>query len=206
MGRPKTPLVDREEVVATALGIIDKDGLDALSLRRLGTELGVTGAALYHHFADKEEILRGVVELVLSREVLPRLENGGWEDYVEASVTRFRAALVAHPNSAPLMAPRGTRPPFDNLHREFIATKMLEAGVPRRLCYPIIDSTESLVFGSVMTNPRQLPLQERLGLYGRGDQPNLQKVVRATAKAADRVFQLQLRALLAGWRVLIEEG
>lgn len=203
MGRPKVPLVDREEVVAKALDIIDRDGLDALSLRRLGTELGVTGAAMYHHFADKDEILRGVVELVLSREVLPKLKGGTWEDYVMGSVTRYRAALLAHPNAAPLMSPRGAQPPFDNRLREFIVTKMLEVGVPKRFCYPIMDSAECLAFGSAIMNPRQLPIHERLGLHGRSDQPNLQKVVRATAKAADRVFGLELQALLEGWKAMI---
>lgn len=114
MGRPKVPLVDRDEVITTALGIIDDEGLAALSLRRLGTELGVTGAALYHHFADKEEILRGVAELVLSREVIPKISGATWEEYVLQSVTRYRTALLAHPNAAPLMQPHGQQA-FDNL-------------------------------------------------------------------------------------------
>jgi TetR/AcrR family transcriptional regulator, tetracycline repressor protein len=205
MGRPKMPLVDRMEVVTKALDIIDNDGLAALSLRRLGAELGVTGAALYHHFADKEEILHGVTELVLSREVLPRIPGGTWEQYVLESIMRYRTALLAHPNAAPLMRPRGGSAVFDNLPREYIVTKMLEDGVPKRLCYPIIDSMESMAFGAAMMNPRRLPIDEYLGLRGRGEQPNLQKVVRATPKGAERLFRLELEALLEGWKTLIAD-
>ncbi|WP_067683495.1 TetR/AcrR family transcriptional regulator [Nocardia miyunensis] len=206
MGRPKVPLVDREDVVIKALDIIDKDGLEALSLRRLGTELGVTGAALYHHFADKEEILRGVVESVLAREVLPRIPGGTWEEYVLESVLRYRAALLAHPNAAPLMRPRSGWHDFDSIPREYIVTMMLESGVPRRLCYPIMDSMETMAFGAAMLNPRRLPLHERLGLRGEGEQPNLEKVVRATPKAAERLLRLELEALLLGWKTMIANG
>lgn len=205
MGRPKALLVDRGEVVAKALDIIDKDGLGALSLRRLGTELGVTGAALYHHFADKNEILRGVAERVMAGSV-PKISGATWEEYVLESVTRYRAALLAHPNAAPLMQSRGGRQVFDNAPREYIVTLMLQDGVPRRLCYPIIDSMETMAYGAAMMNPRSLPLHERLGLQGPSEQPNLQKVVRATPKAAERLFQLQLEALLAGWKALIADG
>ncbi|WP_216893679.1 TetR/AcrR family transcriptional regulator [Nocardia alni] len=205
MGRPKVPLVDREEVITKALDIIDRDGLEALSLRRLGTELGVTGAALYHHFADKEEILRGVVETVLAREVIPRIPGGTWEQYVVESVTRYRTSLLTHPNAAPLMQPGAGRV-LVNIPREYIVTMMLESGVPKRLCYPIIDSMETMAYGAAMMNLRRLPLHERLGLRGQGEQPNLEKVVRATPKAAERLFQLELEALLTGWKVLIANG
>ncbi|MBH0775285.1 TetR/AcrR family transcriptional regulator [Nocardia bovistercoris] len=202
MGRPKIPLVERTEVITTALGIIDSEGLAALSLRRLGTELGVTGAALYHHFADKEEILRGVAELVITREVIPRMVGATWEEYVLQSVQRYRKALLAHPNAAPLMQPHGQQA-LNNLPREYIVTLMLEAGVPEHLCYPILDSMELMAFASAMMNPRNLPAQERLEVHGR-NQTNLRKILKATLKSAEQLFQLELEALMTGWKTLIE--
>lgn len=206
MARPKVPLVDREDVIARALDIIDAEGLDALSLRRLGTDLGVTAAALYHHFADKEEILRGVSELIISREIIRRISGGTWEEYVVESVTRYRAALLAHPNAAPLMHPRSGGPVLNNLPHEYIVTKMLEDGVPERLCYPILHSMESMAFGATMMNPRMLPIEERLGLHATDERPNLQKVVKATPQSAEQLLRLELEALLAGWKWLIANG
>ena len=56
----------RVRIVTAALGVIDREGLVGLSMRRLGAELGVEGMALYRHYPQKEAILDQVVELVLS--------------------------------------------------------------------------------------------------------------------------------------------
>ncbi|MFG2913560.1 TetR/AcrR family transcriptional regulator [Kitasatospora sp. NPDC048298] len=65
MARPRTPLLSRERIVAAALRLIDDDGLDALSTRRLATELSVSGPSLYNHFATKDDLLDAVVDSVI---------------------------------------------------------------------------------------------------------------------------------------------
>ena len=65
MGRPKQALISRRKTLEVALRIIDEEGLDALSIRRLGDELNVRGISLYHHFPSKEHILIGACELAL---------------------------------------------------------------------------------------------------------------------------------------------
>ncbi|MFE4516446.1 TetR/AcrR family transcriptional regulator [Kitasatospora sp. NPDC056783] len=65
MARPRTPLLSRERIVAAALRLIDEEGLDALSTRRLATELSVSGPSLYNHFATKDELLDAVVDSVI---------------------------------------------------------------------------------------------------------------------------------------------
>jgi len=78
--RARAPL-SRESIVETAMQLIDKHGLDALSMRRLGAALGVEAMAIYHHFANKGEVLDSVLEYMLteldypSLEVLPPLER-----------------------------------------------------------------------------------------------------------------------------------
>ena len=66
MPRPKFALISRRKTLEAALHIIDTEGLDALSLRRLAIELNVNPASLYHHFSNKEEILVGAAMLALS--------------------------------------------------------------------------------------------------------------------------------------------
>ena len=65
MPRPKEPLIKPAEAVATALEVIDRDGLDGFNIRKLAHELGVNPSSLYHHFHDKNEILNRVCGLVL---------------------------------------------------------------------------------------------------------------------------------------------
>lgn len=65
MARPRTPLLSRERIVDAALHLIDTEGLDALSTRRLATELSVSGPSLYNHFATKDELLDAVVDSVI---------------------------------------------------------------------------------------------------------------------------------------------
>ncbi|WP_163550173.1 TetR/AcrR family transcriptional regulator [Candidatus Frankia nodulisporulans] len=230
MGRPKSPLVDRREAIVKALDIIDAEGLAALNLRRLGTELGVSGAALYHHFTDKDEILRGVVSMVLSQAVLPQDTTRSWEEILVESTTSFRHVLVSHPNAAPLLAPGSLPTSYSgNTAREHMVGRMLTSGVPDHLCYPIIESAEILAFGSALMNPNRLPVATRLHLDSpRATEPgaasgsdggattgvgptgidrtrNLRRVIEATGRSVDQTFDLQLAALMRGWKALIEQ-
>lgn len=64
----RTPL-SRVRIAEAATAIVDRDGLEALSMRRLGAELGVEGMAIYRHFPNKAAVLAGVVEVLLAEPV-----------------------------------------------------------------------------------------------------------------------------------------
>jgi len=99
-----TPLT-REQIFTTALGLIDAEGTDALSMRRLARELGVEAMSLYHHVANKEAVLDGVVDLALTAQSHPTPPPPGtpWQEIVLGAILAFRRALVAHPNVLPHM-------------------------------------------------------------------------------------------------------
>ena len=63
---PRLPL-SREKVLDAAIALADRDGIESLSMRRLGQELGVEAMSLYNHVANKDDILDGIVEIVLAR-------------------------------------------------------------------------------------------------------------------------------------------
>ncbi len=65
MPRPAQPLLSYSSIVATALAIIDADGLDAFSLKRLAQEMNVQAPSLYHHFPDKASILEAVAQAIV---------------------------------------------------------------------------------------------------------------------------------------------
>ena len=101
--RRTTPLT-REQIFSAALSIIDAEGIDALSMRRLANDLGVEAMSLYHHVPNKAALLDGVVELSLLGEAqAPGAPSGDWKDTVVGAVCAFRRALVAHPNVLPHM-------------------------------------------------------------------------------------------------------
>lgn len=205
MGRPKVPLIDPTEAIAKALEIIDRDGAEALSIRKLGTELGVNGASLYHHFKDKEAILQGVRRLVLNETgaLLRVSKNATWQDYVTKSIERYRSALLRHPNTAPLMIPNKMSY-TSQTSRNFLISKMIADDVPMKFTFAIIDSVETLAFGSALINPLQLPPTDRSAMAE--DTPLLNLAVKSAHRTADRLFRLQLQALLAGWAFQIEQA
>ena len=98
----------RSRILDTALSLADAEGLDALSMRRLGAALGVEAMSLYHHFPGKGALLDGLVATVLSQVPLPEAAPVGWEDAVRRGLTAFRRVLLAHPALFPLIA---NRPP-----------------------------------------------------------------------------------------------
>src|SRR3989442_5799216 len=104
MARPSKPLISKDASARAALEIIDAEGLEALSLERLAKELGVRAPSLYHHFADKAEILARVARLVaLEVPVPPEPSTDNWQEWMVEMCVGFRRAIMAHPNAAPLL-------------------------------------------------------------------------------------------------------
>jgi len=94
----------REGIAGAALAVIDREGLPALSMRRIGTELGVEGMALYRHFPQKDAILDAVVDLVVGRIVYRHA--GDRRTSLRLLSLDLRAKVLAHPNALPLVAAR----------------------------------------------------------------------------------------------------
>jgi AcrR family transcriptional regulator len=205
MARPKQPLIDPHRVVDQALEIIDRDGLGSVSIRRIGGELGVDGTSLYHHFADKEAILHGVRLRILqeSRVGEPAHPSEPWQDYVRRTTSGYRRSLLRHPNAAPLLAPTLLLRPFGLRFRDRVAAKLLDDGVPAALVLPIIDSVETLAYASALLNPSQEAAKSRVTIRPADEVPALELAVRAAPASANKLFALQLRAIIDGWTAVI---
>ncbi|MFE4057624.1 TetR/AcrR family transcriptional regulator C-terminal domain-containing protein [Streptomyces sp. NPDC059096] len=108
-GRGRRLGLTREKVIAAALKVIDRDGHDSFSLRRLATELDVEAMSLYNHVPNKEAILDGVADLLLSGIDFSGADTGSWQDRIRAHAVAFRAAARRHPKAFPLVCVRPTR-------------------------------------------------------------------------------------------------
>ncbi|HSL11782.1 MAG TPA: TetR/AcrR family transcriptional regulator C-terminal domain-containing protein [Actinomycetota bacterium] len=102
--RHREPLT-RDQVVDAALRLMDDEGLDAVSMRRVAREVGVEAMSLYNHVRDKEDLLDGVVERIMAGFRFP--DGGAVTDpvtYGRTIALEWRALLKAHPNVIALFA------------------------------------------------------------------------------------------------------
>ncbi len=101
----KQPLT-REELVETALRIVDFEGLEALTMRRLAAAVGVEAMSLYHHIPNKDALLDAIVLRMRADMRLPDPMPEGWMDVMEAVFAALYEVLAAHPNMLPLASRR----------------------------------------------------------------------------------------------------
>ena len=99
--------LSRRRVLEAAVRFADREGLDALSMRKLGAELGVEAMSLYNHVPNKDALLDGMVEVLLGELEVPS-EKAGWEERVREAYRGFRRLARRHPNVFPLLV---LRPP-----------------------------------------------------------------------------------------------
>lgn len=102
---PRTRL-DRQRVLAAALALVDAEGLDALSMRRLGAELGVEAMSIYKHVANKDALLDGIVEQLWTEAGAEAPGGGDWADQLRAFARGVRAMMRRHPRAASLLFSR----------------------------------------------------------------------------------------------------
>jgi len=124
--------LSRAQIVAAALQLLDRDGLAALSMRRLATELGTGAASLYWHVRNKEELLELVLDAVLGEVALPDPDDGPWPDQVAAVARDLRRVLRAHRDVARLAAERFPVGPQAVRAMEGLLAILRRAGLPDR--------------------------------------------------------------------------
>jgi AcrR family transcriptional regulator len=99
------PSLTREVVADRALALADAEGLEAVTIRRLATELGVTPMALYWHFRTKEDLIAGLGDRVLDDVEVPAA-SGDWATDVRAALVALVTAMRPHPQVAHVVAER----------------------------------------------------------------------------------------------------
>jgi AcrR family transcriptional regulator len=101
----------RDQILREAVRLIDAEGRERLTMRRLGSELGVEAMALYRYIPGREQLLDGVVEYVMNelyQQTMVQDLPGSWQEYLQRMAHGVRSICVAHPRVFPLVA---TRPP-----------------------------------------------------------------------------------------------
>lgn len=94
--RPDRPSLDADRVVAAAVELADQTGIEALSMRKLAQSLGVEAMSLYHHVANKDDLLDRMVDVVFT-EIETPTPAGPWRTAVRGRCTSLRTVLLRHP-------------------------------------------------------------------------------------------------------------
>lgn len=203
-GRP--PLISREQVLACALKVADRDGLEAVTMRRLGAELDVDPMAVSRKLGGKAALYDGLIEHVLGEVTVPP-NTGDWAEDFAALTRALRATLLAHPNTVPLL---GTRPPVSpGAFRvmEAAVTVLLDAGFSPQDAADGVDCAARLVIGHVLAEAGQPPVGEIGGGDAqhrqaqqdlpRAEFPGLAAITRdGVTHSPARLFDIALRGLL----------
>jgi AcrR family transcriptional regulator len=130
MARPRQAILSRERIVETATALLDAEGLEAVSTRRLAAELGVRGPSLYNHFATKDEILDAVANTIVSRADVSFFTTHEWPDALRLWGRSFREALAAHPHIVPYLARGPGRRPASLAMADAVYGGLVKAGWP----------------------------------------------------------------------------
>lgn len=106
VAEPRPPL-HRERVLRVAMELADRDGFDALSMRKLGQELRVDAMALYRHVRNKDDLFDGIIELIVGEIERPS-SAGDWKVDLRAQVMAARTVMLRHPWARRVFEARGT--------------------------------------------------------------------------------------------------
>ena len=150
MARPSRPVLSRQRIVEVATAVIDAEGLDALSTRRLATELGVRAPSLYNHFATKEEILDAVGDAIVAQVDLGMFGTRDWAGALLDWGRAYRRALAAHPNAVPFLATGPARRPGALALADAVYGALVDAGWPARYATWIGAAMRYFVAGSAL--------------------------------------------------------
>jgi AcrR family transcriptional regulator len=155
----RTPL-SRERVLRAATALADKEGIGALSMRKLAQELGVEAMSLYNHVANKNEVLDGMVDAVASEIAVPSVEDD-WKTAIRTIATSAHETLLRHPWAGTLWM-RQMPGPARIRHFDAVLGSLRDAGFSKDLTYHAYHILQSYVLGYTLQvlAYRQLGMEE----------------------------------------------
>src|SRR5262245_56641109 len=136
----------RDRVLDAAVELADGAGIDALSMRKLASELGVDPMALYRHVRNKEDLLDGVLQVVIGQ-VEPAPDGLPWKAAVRAETMNARAVMVRHPWARRVLEERGTGGPAQIALIERHLAILFGAGFSVELAHHALHVLDSRIFG-----------------------------------------------------------
>jgi AcrR family transcriptional regulator len=144
--RPKRRPLNRERVLRAALALADDGGIEALSMRRLGQRLGVEAMALYKHVANKDEVLAGIVDIIVGH--IDIMESGiSWKESMRSRAISMRKAFACHPWALGLLESRRSLGPAALRYCDSVLGVLREAGFSAVMAMRAFSVLDSYAYG-----------------------------------------------------------
>ncbi len=190
MGEVGRRPLSRRRILDAAVELVDREGLGALSMRRLGRELGVEAMSLYNHVPNKEALLGGMVEVLIEGLEIPTESSGGWERQVRGSFRAYLKLARAHPEVFQLFATR----PLGTGEALRIFEVLRGAGLDMVPALHAFRTLSSYTIGYALAEIKGFPLELEGGPRALELAPPLKKVDR------DAQFDYGLDLIISGLR------
>lgn len=181
--REQQPALSRAQIVAAAVRLLDAEGIEALSMRKLGTGMGTAATSLYRHVANKDELIELVVDEVYGELEVPRADTPAeWREAVSRSGHSLRAMALRHPWVASVLGQVGLAYLGPNLMRrsERMLALFQAAGFPPGEADLAMKAVTSYVVGATTGEAAYLSLLAR---SGRSEQEWLESLRPAAERA-----------------------
>lgn len=212
--RPTRPALSRDYIVRTALDLIDREGIDGFSMRKLGAALQADPMAIYHYLPNKGALFDGVVELLWTQVPLGELAPGeSWAEHIASFMQRFRAVLRAHPRAVPIV---GTRPAVTPTMLELLDRafgQLIGAGLSTIDAIDLVNCLAAYTTGHVLAEVGEAVGGDEIepdNLYYSLDPEAYPNLVAAFSGGyeydPDGQFEHGLQAMIRGWELRSQTG
>lgn len=215
----RAPL-SRDRVLRAAVALADDAGIESLSMRKLAQELGVVPMALYKHVANKEELLNGIVDVVVG-EIHPPVRGTDWKSAVRQRILSARQALLRHPWASQVIESRTTPTPVVLEYMDSMIGMFRVGGFSVDLTHHVMHALGSRILGftqelfddsqSVDPEVQAVMFREMAGKF-----PYVTEIAMAAVHVEESVvgsgcddqfeFEFALDLLLDGFERLREQG
>ena len=144
--RPKRETLTRDRVLRAALALADERGIDTLSMRELGRHLGVDAMSLYNHVDNKDDLLDGILDLVVGEIELPA-GDGDWSQAMRSRALSAHAAFARHPWASQLIDSRTSSGPERLRYLDWVIGTLRQAGFSVDQALHAYSALDSYVYG-----------------------------------------------------------
>jgi AcrR family transcriptional regulator len=161
---PRLPL-SRDRILHAALELADGGGIESLTMRKLGQALGFEAMSLYNHVANKDDVLDGILDLVLA-ESEPPSPAGDWDTAIRTSAISVHEALRRHPWSCTLLMAPGHARPARARYMDLLLGRLREAGFSAETTYVAYHVLDGHIFGFSLWETSHTYTAEEISNFG----------------------------------------